>query len=112
MDERVKQIFEEAEKFIDNATPEELVEYEKSLGLNYDDYFGGMTEEQYQKETKEHFDYLEHLSKVNDEEAYFLLNKYKSNLFACEFVSDKEAEMLYYTILWWRDMCDTYYDEC
>ena len=75
---------------------------------NYDDYFGGITEEQYREETERHFEYLEHLSKVNDEKAFRLLKEFKENLFTCEFISDEEAEMLYHTILWWRDMCNAY----
>lgn len=75
---------------------------------NYDDYFGGMTEEQYQKETKRHFEFLEHLSKVDDERAFELLKRYEEGLFDGNYLSYEEAEMLYHTILWWKDMCDAY----
>lgn len=33
--------------------------------LRYDDYFGGLTAEEYEEETKEHFEYLNNLSKAN-----------------------------------------------
>ena len=38
MNERVKKAFEECNKFIDEHTSEELIEYEKSLNLDYDFY--------------------------------------------------------------------------
>lgn len=34
----VKQAFEECERFIDECTPEELLEYEKSLNIDPKDY--------------------------------------------------------------------------
>ena len=40
MNERVKKAFEECNKFIDEHTSEELIEYEKSLNLDYDSYYG------------------------------------------------------------------------
>ena len=35
---KVKQAFEECERFIDECTPEELLEYEKSLNIDPEDY--------------------------------------------------------------------------
>ena len=38
MDAKLKEVFKDCEKFIDEHTPEELIEYEKSLNLDYDAY--------------------------------------------------------------------------
>lgn len=48
----------------------------------------------------------------DDERTYFLLNEFKENLFAGEFVSDEESVMLYHTILNWKDKSDMYDDLC
>ena len=48
--------------------------------------------------------------KGNSIKAYELLNKFKENLFATEFVSDEEANMLYHTILFWREHSEAYFD--
>ena len=48
--------------------------------------------------------------KGNSIKAYELLNKFKENLFATEFVSDEEASMLYHTILFWREHSEAYFD--
>ena len=40
MDDRIRKAFEECNKFIDEHTSEELIEYEKSLNLDYDSYYG------------------------------------------------------------------------
>ena len=32
---------------------------------NYDDYFGGLTREEYEEETKEHFEQLRNMQKMN-----------------------------------------------
>ena len=45
--ERIRKAFEECEAFIDTHTPQELSEYEKSLGLDYDSYKGGITFSEY-----------------------------------------------------------------
>lgn len=37
-----------------------------------------------------------------------LLEKYKENIFATEFISDEEAEMLYEIIMRWKDNSDMY----
>lgn len=42
------------------------------------------------------------------DEAVALLDKFKINLFASEFISDEEAEMLYHTILNWKERADWY----
>lgn len=39
MNDKIKQAFEDCEKFIDEHTPEELREYEKNLNLDYDSYY-------------------------------------------------------------------------
>ena len=39
-----------------------------------------------------------------------LLKDFKDNLFASEFVSDEEAEMLYFTILHWKLHSELYFD--
>ena len=80
--------------------------------VDFDDYFGGLTEEEYKKLNEEHFKYLEHICKCDDERTYFLLNEFKENLFASEFVSDEESVMLYHTILNWKDKSDMYDDLC
>ena len=38
MNEKLRKMFEDCRKFIRESSPEELIQYEKSLGLNYDDY--------------------------------------------------------------------------
>ena len=76
--------------------------------INIDDYFGGLTREEYEKEEQEHFKYLEHLSKVDYDKSYGLIKEFKENLFASEFISDKEAEMLYHTIINWKEKADMY----
>lgn len=40
--EKIRKVFEECEDFIDNHTPEELDEYEKSLNLDYGSYGDSM----------------------------------------------------------------------
>lgn len=80
--------------------------------INIDDYFGGLTPEECERQTKEHFEYLEHLSKVDYDKSYYLVEKFKENLFASEFISDEEAEMLYHTIVNWKDKADMYDDLC
>lgn len=80
--------------------------------ISTDDYFGGLTEKEYVEETEKHFEFLDHISKCDDTNAYYLLNKFKDNLFAIEFVNDKEAEMLYHTFLSWKEKSDMYNDLC
>lgn len=74
---------------------------------DYDDWLGGSAE-YYEEQSKEHFKWLKHISKCNDEKAYYLLNKFKENLFACEFVDDEEAEMLYHTFISWKEQVDNF----
>lgn len=49
MSKNVEDAFEKCFEFIDNSTPEELLEYEKSLGLNPEDYKEGITLEEYNR---------------------------------------------------------------
>ena len=79
---------------------------------DYDDYFGGLTQEEYEKETEEHFKFIDHICKCDYDKAFALIDKYKDNLFATEFVSDEEAEMLYHTILNWKEKSEMYDDLC
>ena len=78
--------------------------------IDCDDYFGGLTREEYEKETEEHFKFIDHICKCDYDKAFTLINKYKDNLFASEFVSDEEAEMLYHTILNWKARSEMYDD--
>ena len=80
--------------------------------IDYDDYFGGLTREEYEKETEEHFKFIDHICKCDYDKAFALIDKYKDNLFVSEFVSDKEAEMLYHTILNWKEKSEMYDDLC
>ena len=80
--------------------------------IDYDDYFGGLTREEYEKETEEHFKFMDHICKCDYDKAFALIDKYKYNLFASEFVSDEEAEMLYHTILNWKEKSEMYDDLC
>lgn len=50
------------------------------------------------------------MKKIDIQKAYELLNEFKDNLFACEFVTDEEAEMLYYTVLFWYEYSEKYFD--
>lgn len=50
------------------------------------------------------------MEKINTKRAFELLEKYKCNLFAVEFVSDEEAEMLLNTILFWKIHGEAYFD--
>lgn len=79
---------------------------------DYDDYFGGLSVEEYKKETEEHMKYIEHICKCDYERAGILLDRFKTNLFACEFISDEDAEMLYHTILNWKDKSEMYDSLC
>ena len=79
--------------------------------IDCDDYFGGLTQE-YEKETEEHFKFIDHICKCDYDKAFALIDKYKDNLFATEFVSDEEAEMLYHTILNWKEKSEMYDDLC
>lgn len=47
---------------------------------------------------------------IDTERASKLLKDLKYNLFTPEFVSDEEAEMLYHTILFWREHSEKYFD--
>lgn len=76
--------------------------------INIDDYFDGLSMEEYEKQKEEHLKWLEHISKCDDNKAYCLLNKFKDNLFACESVSDEEAEMLYHTFISWKEQVDNF----
>ena len=80
--------------------------------IEFDDYFGGLTREEYEQVTEEHFKYIDHICKCDYERAELLLDKFKENLFATEFVSDEEAEMLYHTILNWKDKSEMYDGLC
>lgn len=48
--------------------------------------------------------------KIDTEKASALLKDLKFNLFTPEFVSDEEAEMLYFTILHWRKYSELYFN--
>lgn len=50
------------------------------------------------------------MKKSNTQIAYELLDKFKENLFAVEFVSDEEAKLLYDTILFWREHSEKYFN--
>ena len=78
--------------------------------IDCDDYFGGLTREEYEKETEEHFKFIDHICKCDYDKAFSLSDNYKDNLFASEFVSDEEAEMLYHTILNWKEKSEMYDD--
>lgn len=80
--------------------------------IDFDDYFGGLTKEEYEQVAEEHFKYIDHICKCDYERASLLLDKFKENLFAVEFISDEEAEMLYHTILNWKDKSEMYDDLC
>lgn len=44
---------------------------------NYDDYFGGLTREEYEEETKEHFEQLRNMQKMNKWEIKVILKSGK-----------------------------------
>lgn len=50
------------------------------------------------------------MKEIDTKKTYELLNKFKNNLFAVEFVTDEEAEMLYHTILFWKEHSERYFD--
>ena len=79
--------------------------------IDIDDYFGGLSEEYYERVREEYFQWLEHVCKCDDKKAYYLLDKFKTNLFSCEFISDKEAEMLYHTFVSWKEQVDNFLAE-
>lgn len=80
--------------------------------IECDNYFGGLSIEEYERQTEKHFKDLENMSRTNESKSIELFNQYKDNLFACEFVNDAEAEMLYQTILNWKEKADMYDDLC
>ena len=43
MNMKIEEAFKKCHEFIESHTPEELAEYEESLGLNPDDYKDGIT---------------------------------------------------------------------
>lgn len=45
---------------------------------------------------------------IDHEKALKLLKEYKENIFATEFISDEEAEVLYTTIMDWKDSADMF----
>lgn len=49
---------------------------------------------------------------TDDTLANYLLNRFKENLFAVEFVDYEEANILYYTFLKWKEKADMYDDLC
>lgn len=49
---------------------------------------------------------------IDYDKAFALIDEYKDNLFAIELVSDEEAEMLYHTILNWKEKSEMYDDLC
>lgn len=57
-------------------------------------------------EKKEHFKFIDHICKCDYDKAFTLIDKYKDNLFASEFVS----KMLYNTILNWKEKSEMYDD--
>ena len=73
---------------------------------DYGSSLGGFSEREFKKQL---------LSKSNSyyktcsAKSLKLLEKYKENIFATEFISDEEAEMLYEIIMRWKDNSDMYY---
>ena len=49
---------------------------------------------------------------IDYDKAFALIDEYKDNLFTIELVSDEEAEMLYHTILNWKEKSEMYDDLC
>ena len=47
-------------------------------------------------------------SRINPDKTSEILKDLKYNLFASEFTTDEEAEMLYHTILYWRSNSNSY----
>lgn len=45
---------------------------------------------------------------IDYDKAFTLIDEYKDNLFATEFVPDEEAAMFYYTILNWKEKSEMY----
>ena len=80
--------------------------------IGCDDYFGGLTRDEYEKEIEEHFKLIDHVCKWDYEKAFTLIYKYKENRVANEFVSDEEEEMIYHTILNWKEKSEMYDDLC
>jgi len=115
IDTLASQAIEEASKSFTALMEKRLEAYMTGyilLEKNFDDYFGDFTEKEYVKATEEHFEYLKQMSKINYDKSESLVNRYKDNLFATEFVSDEEAEMLYHTILNWKEKADMYDNLC
>ena len=52
------------------------------------------------------------MNRIDYDAAFILIDEYKDSLFATEFVSDEEAEMLYHTILNWKEKSEMYDDLC
>lgn len=77
----------------------------------YDDWFCGLTPEEYKQASKEHFEQLNHLNKVDEFETNNLLERCEDSIFSRCLVTDKQAEMLYHTILYWRDKALAYDEE-
>ena len=50
------------------------------------------------------------MKKSNTKKSSELLDKFKLNLFATEFISDEEAEMLFNTIMFWKQHSEAYFN--
>lgn len=73
--------------------------------MTYNNCLGGLSEKEFLKTiTKSSNEYYQTCST----KALKLLEKYKENIFATEFISDEEAEILYATIMRWKDNSDMY----
>jgi len=111
IDTLASQAIEEASKSLTALMEKRLEAYMTGcifMEKNLDDYFGDFTKEEYVKVTEGYFEYLKQMSKIDYDKSESLINRYKDDLFATEFVSDEEAEILYHTILNWKEKADMY----
>lgn len=72
---------------------------------DYGSSLGGFSEREFKEQllSKSNTHYKTCLAK-----SLKLLEKYKENIFATEFISDEEADMLYAIIMRWKDNSDMY----
>lgn len=80
-------------------------EFERRYVMDYGENLYGLSEKEFLNQLSEksnaHY-------KTCSAKALKLLEKYKENIFATEFISDEEAEMLYGIIMTWKDNSDIY----
>lgn len=70
--------------------------------IDYEDYFGELTKEEYEIQTAQHFSDLADNAKIDYKKALLLINMHREKLFDPQVISQEDAEILYLTIRNWE----------